>query len=401
MLLKKTKLISGKTIEIGGSKSISNRLLILRALFGAVKIANLSTSEDTSVLQYALSQTEGKINVGHAGTAMRFLTAYFAAHQGAKVILTGSERMKQRPIKPLVDALKALGAEIAYVEKEGFPPLKITGKTLDKSKVEINAGISSQFLTAMMLVGAKLPNGLVIIPTGKLTSAPYLKMTVGILKRLGIPVVHSEDVIRIPHIPAIENHTIVVESDWSSSSYFYMFAAIGRGNISLKYFDSNSLQGDSAVADIYYKFFGIGTTFGNGGIDLSPIADFRFPEIIELDMNDCPDLAQSVAVTAATLKIPFKLTGLHTLKLKETDRLRALQNELEKIGAVTEISAEGIVSKVFKQARTEIIINTYEDHRMAMSFAPASLLYNLAIENPDVVKKSYPDFWEDYAAITE
>ena len=410
MLLKKSELIGNQTIEISGSKSISNRLLILHQLFKNIEIKNLSNSQDTQLLEKALNSNSETIDIHHAGTAMRFLTSYFSIQDGKTVVLTGSERMKQRPIKFLVDALRALGAEISYLEKEGYPPLKITGKKIEKNTVTISANISSQFISSLMLIGAKLENGLEIILEGKVTSKPYLEMTLKILRTVGIANHWDGNTIKIEPIESdnhaekhLQNIPFIVESDWSSASYFYSLAAISRETINLKSFKPYSLQGDSALREIYWDFFGVNTISegAEAKISLLPEHYFNFPEKIVLNMNDCPDIAQTLCVTATSLKIPFEITGLETLKIKETDRLQALKSELFKIGCIAEITDDSIVSQKFFEPDENISIATYNDHRMAMSFAPFCLIKSLTIENPEVVEKSYPNFWQDFAQITE
>lgn len=416
MKIFKSNLQDGKTINITGSKSISNRLLILGKLLGNLKIENLSNSQDTQLLQKALNEDSETIDIHHAGTAMRFLTSYFAIQEGRKTILTGSERMKQRPIKPLVDALRDLGAEINYLENEGFPPLEIHGKKIEKNFVKIPANISSQFITSLLLIGASLENGLEIELLGEITSRSYIKMTLKILKDIGIETHFEGNFIKILssnssllnkqldiHYHSSKIKLYTVESDWSSASYFYSLAAIGKKNILLKSFYASSLQGDSALMDIFWKFFGVNTISDAAEhlITLIPDVHFRYPEKMVLNMNDCPDIAQTVCVTCVALKIPFEISGLGTLKVKETDRLVALQNELEKIGCTTEITENSIKSLAFFEPKDVISISTYNDHRMAMSFAPFALIKELNIENEDVVEKSYPDFWKDFFEITE
>lgn len=407
MQIEKRKLINNKTIEISGSKSISNRLLILHKLFENIIIENLSNSQDTELMQNALQSDSNIIDIHHAGTAMRFLTSYFSNQEGRTVTLTGSERMKQRPVKPLVNALRDLGAEIEYLENDGFPPLKITGKKLENSTVNIPANISSQFITSLMLIGAKLENGLTINLEGKITSVPYLEMTLKILKSLRIEADLIDNAIRIqPDIHTEKSSSrikFVVESDWSSASYFYSLAAIGREYINLKSFRPNSLQGDSVLKEMYWEFFGVNTISdaAENMISLMPESPFEYPEKIELDMNNCPDIAQTLCVTATALKIPFEISGLETLKVKETDRLLALKNELLKIGCIAEITESSIKSMKFFEPDEKITIKTYNDHRMAMSFAPFALVKGLEIENEDVVEKSYPDFWKDFDEVTE
>ena len=401
MRLKKSKLIANKTIEISGSKSISNRLLILEKIFENIRIENLSDSQDTQLLQKALDENSEVVDVHHAGTAMRFLTAFFCIQEGKTTVITGSERMKQRPIKPLVDALKTLGAEIEYLENEGFPPLKIVGKKIQKSKIAVAANISSQFITALLLIGGKLQNGLEIDLEGKITSLPYLEMTIKILKEIGIEVLFEGSNIKVfQEKKNIEKRLVYfnVESDWSSASYFYSFCAIGKKTINLQSFKNFSLQGDSRIKEIYWKNFGVNTISDTAHNEVSltfPDLIFNYPKKIELDLNDFPDIAQTICVTAATLKIPFQINGLETLKFKETDRLVALKNELNKIGCETEITENAIKSIQFFEPPKKIAIKTYNDHRMAMSFAPFCLIREINIENPEVVEKSYPNFWKD------
>ena len=383
-------------IQITGSKSESNRLLILQKLFGNIEIKNMSNSQDTNLLQKALNSDEKTIDIHHAGTAMRFLTSFFAVQEGVEKILTGSERMKQRPIKPLVEALKELGADIEYLENEGFPPLKIKGKKLEKNFVEIPADISSQFITSLILVGGKLENGLTIKLLGEITSRPYIEMTLKLLSEIsGKSIILKDKTIQIPNIKT-QKTVITVESDWSSASYFYSFSALNRQKITLKNFNKNSLQGDSRITEIYSQFFGIDTIFNENQqkITLIPKSNFSLPQSIQLNMNDCPDIAQTVCITASALKIPFEIGGLATLKIKETDRLSALQNELKKIGCETEITDSSIKSVLYTKPEKNISIATYSDHRMAMAFAPYSLIQEIEIQNPEVVEKSFPDFWE-------
>ena len=407
MFLDKTTITANKTIEISGSKSISNRLLILHQLFENILIENLSNSQDTQLLQAALQSNSQTIDIHHAGTAMRFLTSYCAIQEGKTVVITGSERMKNRPIKFLVDALRDLGAEISYLEKEGYPPLKITGKKIQKNSVTIPAHISSQFITSLLLIAAKLENGLEITLNGKITSRPYLEMTLKILRTVGITNHWEGNIIKIDPNIHTEKHSqsipFVVESDWSSASYFYSLAAISRETINLKSFKPYSLQGDSIIKEIYWKFFGVNTISegAESRISLLPENYFNFPEIISLNMNDCPDIAQTLCVTATAMNIPFEITGLETLKVKETDRLLALKNELFKIGCIAEITEDSIHSVKFFEPNENISIETYNDHRMAMSFAPFCLIKDLKIENPEVVEKSYPDFWQDFRALTD
>lgn len=404
MKLEKSKLVGNKTVQISGSKSISNRLLILESLFNNIKIGNLSNSQDTQLLKKALSENTDVVDIHHAGTAMRFLTSYYSIQEGKTTILTGSGRMKERPIKNLVSALRDLGVEIEYMENEGFPPLKITGRKITQTSVNVPANISSQFITSLLLIAGKLENGLVINLVGDVTSRSYIEMTLDILTRFGIQSSFEGNTIKVePFTPENDAEVVhyEVESDWSSASYFYSICALGRETIHLKSFYKESTQGDSAIANIYEKFFGIKTTFSEDEhqLTLEPQPDFSFPEKIVLDINDCPDITQTLCVTAAALKIPFEISGLGTLRVKETDRLLALYNELKKLGTETEITDLTIQSISFGEAENDISIKTYQDHRMAMSFAPFSLIKELNIEDEDVVEKSYPMFWKDLESI--
>ncbi len=406
MHLKKSRLLSNQIIKISGSKSISNRLIILHSLFQNIKMENLSDSKDTEVLLNAVRTTNNLVDIHHAGTAMRFLTSYFSIQEGKEVTLTGSSRMKERPIYPLVEALQQLGASIEYTEKEGYPPVKIVGKKLQKSNVKVDANLSSQFITSLMLIGAKLPNGMNIELIGEITSKPYILMSLRLLQSVGIEARIEENKIQIKPFKSDEkpssSHYMEVESDWSSASYYYSFVAVSRTPMVLKSFQNRSYQGDSILKEIYWECFGVNTVtdIQENQITLLP-EFFSYPKKIDLDLNDAPDIAQTIAVTATLLKIPFHLKGLSTLKIKETDRLFALHQELAKIGCETIITPHSIESISFKEPLDPIKIKTYEDHRMAMSFAPVVLKNNLQIENPEVVEKSYPKFWEDLKKILE
>lgn len=404
MKLEKSTLTGDKTVQISGSKSISNRLLILESLFSNIKIGNLSNSQDTQLLKKALSANTDVVDIHHAGTAMRFLTSYYSIQEGKTTVLTGSGRMKERPIKNLVSALRDLGVDIEYLESEGFPPLKITGRKITQTQVNVPANISSQFITSLLLIAGKLENGLKINLVGEVTSRSYIEMTLDILTKFGIKSSFEGNTIKVEPYhgdSASSALSYEVESDWSSASYFYSICALGRKTIHLKSFYQESTQGDSAIAKIYEDFFGIKTIFSEDEhkITLQPQPDFSFPEKIVLDMNNCPDIAQTLCVTAAALQIPFDISGLGTLRVKETDRLLALYNELKKLGTETEITDLTIQSTHFGNPQENISIKTYQDHRMAMSFAPFCLIKELNIEDEDVVEKSYPMFWEDLASV--
>lgn len=395
-ILKKINQNPKGEIFISGSKSESNRLLILNALFDdSIEIKNLSNSEDSQLLQNALKNSGDEIDIHHAGTAMRFLTAYLSTQENREVILTGSERMKQRPIGILVDALKILDAEIFYMANDGFPPLKIIGKKLKKDFVELDANVSSQYITALMLIAPKLKNGLTIQLNGKITSIPYLLMTVELLERIGIKIERNGNTFKIHPKAEIDAQEITVESDWSSASYFYSLAALSENpEIKINSYFQNSLQGDSALIEIYKNHFGIESEFNENQIILRKTLNFK-PETLNLNLNNTPDIAQTIAVTCAGLKLKCKLTGLETLSIKETDRLSALKNELKKVGANVEITNDSLEIKDFEEIAETPIIETYNDHRMAMSFAPLFVLMGLEIKNPEVTVKSYPDFWVD------
>ncbi|MDO5656105.1 MAG: 3-phosphoshikimate 1-carboxyvinyltransferase [Flavobacteriaceae bacterium] len=393
-------------ITISGSKSESNRWLILQQIFPQIsKIHNLSTAEDTQIMQAALtagkSQENRIINVGHAGTVMRFLTAFFAVQDGYNVILTGSDRMKSRPVRDLVSALVDLGCDIQYLENEGFPPLMIHGTSQLKNEVQILGEISSQFITALLLVAPSLAQGLTVNILGELTSMPYVEMTISQLNTLGIQTHRMGKTIQVFSQKEILPVQIRVESDWSSASYWYSLAALSTDcNIQLKFYKSNSYQGDAVVKDLYFKYFGIQTQLNENKLEISKIKKFKFPDFVELNLNQTPDLAQTIIVTCAGLKIKAKLTGLQTLKIKETDRLFALLKELLKMGVNSEISDNSIEIISFENFNQIPIIHTYEDHRMAMSFAPLALKFPIRIDSEKVVNKSYPEFWNDLEKVS-
>ncbi len=382
-------------LSITGSKSITNRLLILRSIYPSLKIKNKSNSQDTVVLENALKSSKNIKDVGHAGTAMRFLTAYYSILKNREVTLLGSKRMHERPIHPLVDCLKLIGADISYLERDGFPPLRIRGKKLNSKKVEISSNVSSQFISAILLIAPKLIGGLVIELKGELISKPYIKMSIGLLNKLGVKTNFRGNLIRIGNLEKTQKKTFTVESDWSSASYWYSIVALSESaEVRLNNFFKKSIQGDSVLAR-YYKALGVETKFIENYIVLSKINDFKPPKYLKLDLIDTPDLAQTIVVTCFGLGTSCFLCGLQTLNIKETERLNALKNELTKLGAkldITEISLKLYKSKEF---RKNITINTYQDHRMAMSFAPLALIIPIFIENPSVVVKSYPHFWND------
>jgi len=384
-------------ISITGSKSETNRLLILQGWFPNLEIKNSSASDDSVVLKKGLAIKKGVVDVHHAGTAMRFLTAYFSVLEDCEVVLTGSSRMKERPIGILVEALKNMGASISYAENEGFPPLKIKGKKLDEKTVSIDAHVSSQYISALMLIGAKLDSGLCIKLKGITTSLPYIKMTAALLNEIGINCDFSENSIAIAATAKIKAKRIVVESDWSSASYFYSIVALSEGvSITLGSYKKESLQGDSELACIY-ESLGVSTLFNStdNTITLSKNEN-RITNELALDLTNTPDIAQTIAVTCFGLGISCHLSGLHTLKIKETDRLLALQTELTKLNAMVTVTEDSLQLKPSRDLSEEkpIAIDTYNDHRMAMAFAPLAIKMSIAINDPDVVTKSFPSFWK-------
>ncbi|MBV6484911.1 MAG: 3-phosphoshikimate 1-carboxyvinyltransferase [Flavobacteriales bacterium] len=399
-----TKVVRGE-ITLPSSKSISNRALIIKALSGLpFEIENLSTAEDTQVLQRLLTDKNRTIfDVGQAGTAMRFLTAYLAIQQG-EFILIGSERMQQRPIKVLVDVLRTFGADITYLKNEGFPPLKIIGKPLLGGEITMDGSISSQYVSALMMIAPYLKNGLKINFAGQVASKPYLDMTAEMMKSPTLTLPEGEGIFS--PFGGDKRGGFVVEPDWSAASYWYSVVALAKdAEITLLGLKKKSLQGDSVVAEIFEKF-GVKTDFIENGIRLTKSSDFGLrTSDFQLNFTNCPDLAQTVAVTSAALNVPSKLTGLSTLRIKETDRIAALQIELTRLGFNVEVDGDDLIvnrhSGKIQQLNhwSSISVHTYDDHRMAMAFAPLSLLSPITIENPGVVVKSYPNFWEDLRSV--
>ncbi len=385
------------SIAVSGSKSESNRLLILQKIFSNILLKNISNSDDTSHLQEALDSEKELIDIGHAGTAMRFLTAYLSMIEGRKVILTGSDRMQNRPIKILVEALQCIGADIQYIDKVGYPPIRINGKKLSINKLSINGNVSSQYISALLLIASSLENGLEIELKGKVTSVPYIKMTLALLNELGIETRWNDNIIKVSHKNNVADKTIIVESDWSSASYFYSLVALSEnGNISLSSYKNNSLQGDNSLIEIY-KHFGVKTSFNENTITL--IKQAKEIDTLRLNLVNSPDLAQTIAVTCFGLGKACDLTGLHTLKIKETDRLIALKIELAKLGANIEVTNDSLHLKESSQINKNIAIDTYQDHRMAMAFAPLALKVPITINEAEVVTKSFATFWHDFESV--
>jgi 3-phosphoshikimate 1-carboxyvinyltransferase len=402
--------IHNSQLKITGSKSETNRLLLLQALYPNISLDNISNSDDSEVMESIIHNSQlttsnsQLFNVHHAGTAMRFLTAFFAIQDGKEVILTGSSRMKERPIKILVEALQQLGAEINYEENEGFPPLKIIGKKLNNHRVSLPANVSSQYISALLLIAPKLENGLELTLEGEITSIPYINMTLALLEEIGIETSFIENKIIVKPQFTIHNSQLTIESDWSSASYWFSIVALSEigTKITLSSYKKNSLQGDAVLTEIY-KDFGVETIFNN---DHSITISKERIHNLQLtthnsQLNNCPDIAQTIAITCFGLGMGCHLTGLHTLKIKETDRLEALKNELTKLGATVSITDESLtlVKNSLPLEGLGKAIKTYQDHRMAMAFAPLALKVPIIIEEAEVVSKSYPTFWDDLKSV--
>lgn len=383
------------TIQLPASKSISNRALIINALArGTTPPCNLSDCDDTLVMIKALAENNETIDIMAAGTAMRFLTAYLSTVQGTH-ILTGTERMQQRPIQILVNALRELGAQIEYAGKEGFPPLRIHGTELKGNELTLKGNVSSQYISALLMIGPVLKNGLRLHLTGEIISLPYINLTLQLMKEFGAKAAwtsgNSIEVAPQPYTPV----SFMVESDWSAASYWYQIAALSeQAEIELMGLFRNSYQGDSRGAEVFSRL-GITTEFTHEGVLLKK--SNRLVEQLNEDFVDIPDLAQTFAVTCCLLGIPFRFTGLQSLKIKETDRIFALKAELRKLGYLLQDAQDSILIWDGKRCQPEAqpVIQTYEDHRMAMAFAPAALRFpEMRIAEPQVVSKSYPAYWE-------
>ena len=382
------------SLNITGSKSETNRLLLLQALFSGFKLENISNSDDSQLMQQALQSTSNLIDIHHAGTAMRFLTAYFSNMEDREVVLTGSNRMQERPIKILVDALRELGASIQYLKEEGFPPLRIQGKKLSGGKVLLPGDVSSQYVSALLLLGPVLKKGLQIKLIGKTTSIPYINMTLALLNNFGIQTKFEGEYISVVpvKIPIIE--TQVIESDWSSASYFFSIVALSKkSEIRLSSYREKSLQGD-AILRVIFNDLGVKSHFEGDTLVLNKDSKI-LPNKVKLDLSKVPDIAQTIAVTCYGLGVDCDLMGLHTLKIKETDRLEALQVELSKLGASISVTDKSLHLVSNNNFISNCSIDTYNDHRMAMAFAPLALKIPIQINASEVVSKSYPDFWDD------
>lgn len=376
------------------SKSISNRALVINALTdGALPLKKVAKCDDTDVMVAALSSDDACVNIGAAGTAMRFLTAYYSAQSGREVVLDGTERMRHRPIAVLVDALRACGATIEYADEEGYPPLRISGKKLQGGEITLSASVSSQYISALLMIAPTMEQGLKLTLDGDIISRPYIMMTLSMMRQWGV---ESEFVGNTITIAPQKYNPIdfEVEADWSAASYWYEIAALSSGDVSLHGLDDKSVQGDSEISK-YFEYLGINTHFDDGVVELEPSPDL-VPRL-NLDLSDQPDLAQTIVVTSCMLGVSFHLTGLSTLKIKETDRLEALRAEMLKLGMVLTVERDSEL--IWDGSRRPIYefpeIDTYEDHRMAMAFAPVSLFIpGIVINNIEVVSKSYPDYWQ-------
>ena len=385
------------TIQLPSSKSISNRALIINALGnGTYKPENLSDCDDTIVMIRALDQNlpHDTIDIMAAGTAMRFLTAYLSVTPGSRII-TGTQRMQQRPIQLLVDALRELGADIEYVNNEGFPPLRIHGRELKKDHICLPGNVSSQYISALLMIGPSLKNGLKVTLTGNVISKPYINLTIQLMSDFGAQVSWTNDhELQVAPQP-YRSIPYYIESDWSAASYWYQMAALSQeATVTLPGLFEKSYQGDSKVADIF-RSLGIETIFGDKTVTLKKTG--TCVRRLDYDFINQPDLAQTFVVTCALMNIPFRFSGLQSLKIKETDRMAALICEMKKLGYVLQESEGSVLSWEGERCEpTGEAIDTYEDHRMAMAFAPAALvLPELFINNPQVVSKSYPHYWED------
>jgi 3-phosphoshikimate 1-carboxyvinyltransferase len=376
------------------SKSISNRALVINALTdGALPLKKVAKCDDTDVMVAALSSDEACVNIGAAGTAMRFLTAYYSSQPGREIVIDGTERMRHRPIAVLVDALRACGATIEYVGEECYPPLRISGKKLHGGDITLSASVSSQYISALLMIAPTMEQGLRLTLEGDIISRPYIMMTLSMMRQWGVESEFVGNIITI----APQKYAPIdfeVEADWSAASYWYEIAALSSGDVSLQGLNSRSVQGDSEILK-YFEGLGINTHFNDEMVELEPSPDL-VPRL-NLDLSDQPDLAQTIVVTSCMLGIPFHITGLSTLKIKETDRLEALRTEMLKLGMVLTIERDSEL--IWDGSRRPIyefpVIDTYEDHRMAMAFAPVSIFIpGIVINNIEVVSKSYPDYWQ-------
>ncbi|MFN4122203.1 MAG: 3-phosphoshikimate 1-carboxyvinyltransferase [Flavobacteriales bacterium] len=385
-------------IKLPLSKSIANRLLIIsRVSKGAIHVAEWSDADDTIVLQNALSCNSGEVNIGHAGTAMRFLTAYYASTPGTKVLLTGSERMKQRPVKMLVDALFQLDANIRYAENEGYPPLIIEGKEIKGGEIEIQSDVSSQFISALMLLAPSFSYGLHIVTKGKRVSQPYIDLTVELMKQCGAKIELDDHAIKISPGSYQSDRTLKIEADWSAAAFWFGISVLSMQKFHLQGLQKNSFQGDSWLIK-WFSEQGLRYYYDEHGLIIDPSAFQVKAETIHLDLVNYPDLAQMFCVLFAALKLKFRISGLQTLPLKETNRIEAIMNELSPFKVrFTSYQSDAIEADAtladFSLSHTVI---TYKDHRMAMAFSLLAFTgFNITIKDPGVVTKSYPGYWID------
>ncbi len=383
-------------ISLPASKSISNRLLIMRALSeGAISIENLSTADDTQILESALQVKSGEVNLGLAGTALRFGIAWAAISPGER-ILRGDKRLNERPIKELVNALRELGADIEYIDNEGFAPIKISGKKLKGGKVNIDGSRSSQFISATMLIAPYCELPLAFKIDQEQVSMPYVTMTLDLMRNAGAKVKQEGSILTISG--RYQTTAFKVEPDWSAASYFYLWAlALEKPSFAIKDLAFHSVQGDKVAADIF-AHYGIISYAAPDNMRIAKKLVPQYPE--EINCIGCPDLAQTFAIAAVIAQVPLKLTGLQTLRHKETDRIEALKSELEKCGVTCKAGSDFLEILLFEKPRSTPVIKTYKDHRMAMAFAPLAAVFGeIVIENPDVVSKSFPGYWKEVAKL--
>jgi 3-phosphoshikimate 1-carboxyvinyltransferase len=382
-------------IHLASSKSESNRALIINALTkNTCDIQNVSTARDSVTMNRLLNSNDEVLDVIDAGTTMRFLTAFLSLRKEERVI-TGTPRMCERPIGILVDALREIGAEIEYLEKEGYPPLKLKGMEVQKkNRIQIRGDVSSQYISALLMIAPNLPLGLSLDLTGEIGSVPYINMTLQMMSEFGISYDFSGSSITI-HAQPYKPSAFYVESDWSGASYWFSIAALAKSSsIELVGLKKNSLQGDAAIVP-FLEQLGVTTFYKDNSIQLTKLQDFQLPKSISIDFTNCPDIAQTLAVICAGLGVELVMKGVESLKIKETDRLAALEIELAKFGVeVKETSSQTYTIKGLATVNGQNI-HTYDDHRMAMAFAPLALLGKVEIENPGVVVKSYPSYWDD------
>ncbi|MCE7991380.1 MAG: 3-phosphoshikimate 1-carboxyvinyltransferase [Roseivirga sp.] len=392
--LKHTAILQESDIALSSSKSESNRALIIQALSeNPIELHNLSDARDTQTMTRLLKSEEDTWDVLDAGTTMRFLCGFAAVGRERK-ILTGTKRMQQRPVKILADALKTLGAKVEYLKKDGYPPLAISPiKTQKTNTISIKGDVSSQYISALLMIAPTLPEGLTLTLTGKIGSRPYIQMTLDLMNRFGIESNWSGDTIEIKS-QAYQSGTYTIESDWSAASYWYSFISLSQqAKVKLLGLRAQSMQGDTAIVRMMNSL-GVMSAFEDDGVVLQKIPDQRE---VSFDFTDCPDLAQTIAVVCAVKKIPCQMSGLESLRIKETDRIAALKKELKKFKVKLKETEPGVweVRSKFQTQEQPVEIQTYEDHRMAMAFAPLCTQQDLVINDPSVVNKSYPGYWND------